>query len=238
MLFFLLLNIPLFLYLFRNKVCCFKTCASLSFYFDSPWAGDLHPPHTTRLNSITFVTFKTKVNRLHPGVGECVIINKCVNINYLVLLHLWHMNTKGVEVWYASLKVWQPLINNKLQKCLNVQHNNVSKVWNTNTWIDEQCKKIQATAKWPQSVKNLKINTVGLGLPPQHKNGCYTLVAKCVFQGSTWEFLGWPHRDAQGGLILLVGVYLRPLKVRWQPHMAWSQRTSYPFLYCKHPPVS
>ena len=60
-------------------------------------------PCTTRFNSITIVILKTKVNRSHPGVGECVTINKCMNINYLALSHLWHMNIKGVEVQYALL---------------------------------------------------------------------------------------------------------------------------------------
>ena len=68
------------------------------------------------------------------------------------------------------------------------------------------------------SMKSLKIRhgTVGQGLPPPHKNGCYTLVAiwKFFFLGSTQEFLGWPHRDAQGGLVLLVGVYLGPETAR------------------------
>ena len=56
---------------------------------------------------------------------------------------------------------------------------------------------------------------------PKHKIGCYTLVAKWKFLGSTQEFLGWPCRDAQGGLVLLAGVYLGPMIARCcltQPH--------------------
>ena len=48
---------------------------------------------------------------------------------------------------------------------------------------------------------------------PSCKIGCYTPVAKWKFLGSTHEFLGWPHRDAQGGLVL-AGVYLRPMTAR------------------------
>ena len=56
---------------------------------------------------------------------------------------------------------------------------------------------------------------MGRGSPPPHKNGCYTLVAiGKVGLGSIREFIGWPHRDAQGGLVLLVGVYLGSETVR------------------------
>ena len=37
---------------------------------------------------------------------------------------------------------------------------------------------------------------------------------KFLFLGSAQEFLGWPHRDTQGGLALLVGVYLGPDTMR------------------------
>ena len=60
----------------------------------------------------------------------------------------------------------------------------------------------------------LKHGTVGQGLPSPHKIGCYTLVAKWKFLGSTREFLGWPHRNTQGGLVLLAGVYLGPMMAR------------------------
>ena len=35
-----------------------------------------------------------------------------------------------------------------------------------------------------------------------------------VFLGSTQEFLGWPCRDTQEGLVLLVDVYLGPMMAR------------------------
>ena len=72
---------------------------------------------------------------------------------------------------------------------------------------------------------------MGWGFPPPHKNECYNLVAQKGL-GSTREFLGLPHRDAQGDLVLLVG----SPAVRLQPHTAWSQRESHPFLCCKYPP--
>ena len=65
------------------------------------------------------------------------------------------------------------------------------------------------------SNSRLKCVTVGRGLPPPHKIGCYTLIAKWKFLGSAREFLGWPHRDVQGILVLLVGVYLGPMTARY-----------------------
>ena len=67
------------------------------------------------------------------------------------------------------------------------------------------------------SVKSIEMHgTVGQGLPIPRKNGCYTLVAiqKFLSLGSTQELLGWSHRDAQGGLVLLAGVYLGPETAR------------------------
>ena len=57
-----------------------------------------------------------------------------------------------------------------------------------------------------RNVKNDKDHVgVGRGFPPPHKSVCYTLVGiKKVGLGSIQEFIGWPHRDAQRGLVLLV----------------------------------
>ena len=48
---------------------------------------------------------------------------------------------------------------------------------------------------------------MGRSFPSPCKNWCYTLVA-IEKLGSIQEFICWPCRDAQGGLVLLAGVYL------------------------------
>ena len=86
----------------------------------------------------------------------------------------------------------------------------------------------------------LKCGTVRWELPPPCKIGCYTLVAKWKFLGSTQEFLDWPHRDAQGGLVLLVGVYLGPMMARCcltQPGPR-EDHTHFSVVSISHPPGS